>query len=117
MTTNGTILALNKTALGLLPDDTVFDVEILMAMNAAFSVLTQLGVGPSKGFNVESKTEWSEFTSDASIQALAQVYVYLTSKLLFDPPETSFARTALKERAVEYEWRLRLYSEELETSS
>ena len=55
------ILTSIKKLLGIAEEYEHFDPDIVMYINSAFSVLTQLGVGPEEGFRIEdaSKT-WSE---------------------------------------------------------
>ena len=56
------ILLSIKKLLGLAPEYEVFDVDIIMHINSAFSVLTQLGVGPSEGFFItDANACWSDF--------------------------------------------------------
>lgn len=48
------ILVSIKKLLGIAADYTHFDPDIIMHINSAFSVLTQLGVGPPEGFKFPS---------------------------------------------------------------
>lgn len=104
------ILKSTKKILGLADDYTVFDQDVLTHINAAFSILHQLGVGPVEGFYIEDDTEtWSDFTllsgSEPSI-GLVKTYIFLKVKMLFDPPGTSFAQESMSNQIKEYEWRL-----------
>ena len=59
------ILTSIKKLLGIAEEYEHFDTDIIMHINSAFSVLTQLGVGPEEGFRIEDAgTEWSEFLYD-----------------------------------------------------
>jgi hypothetical protein len=102
------ILTSTKKVLSIAPSYTVFDMDIIMHINAAFAVLHGLGVGPAEGFAIEdSSAEWEEFEPVAPGQShLVRTYVFLKAKSLFDPPGTSFHLTALNEQLREYEWRL-----------
>ena len=61
-----------------------------MHINSVFSILTQLGVGPSDGFMIYDKTtRWVDFFSDTSQLMLIKSYIFLKVKLLFDPPLSS----------------------------
>lgn len=86
---------------------TVFDRDLILHINSVFSTLQQLGIGPEDGYMIEDATaEWNEFMGvDARLNAV-KTYVYLRVRLLFDPPATSFAITALENQAKELEWRL-----------
>lgn len=101
------ILTSVKTSLGLQADHTEFDDEILLHVNSVFSTLTQLGVGPVEGFQIEDDTAtWDEFIgTDPQLNAV-KTYIHLRVKLLFDPPEIGFVLTAMKEQIQELEWRL-----------
>lgn len=103
-----------KLSLGLESSYTPFDQEAIMDINAAIAVLTQLGVGPDDGFEITSSLEkWADLLPSPKYFNLAKTYIYLTVKLLLDPPETSYAREALVTRATEYEWRIRSMQEGL----
>jgi hypothetical protein len=109
------ILISTKKILGLAEDYTVFDLDVLTHINAAFFILHQLGVGPDEGFLVEGPDEtWSEFAlidgSQNSIN-LIKTYVYLKVRFLFDIPQTSFLVTAMENQIKEYEWRLNVARE------
>ena len=50
------ILTSTKKLLGIEEGYEQFDVDIIMHINTIFTVLTQLGVGPSAGFSIKDKT-------------------------------------------------------------
>jgi hypothetical protein len=109
------ILLSTKKILGIAPDYTVFDLDILTHINSAFSTLTQLGVGPLTGFMIEdADTEWEEFFGTVPDNQLNSVktYVYLRVRQIFDPPTTSFAIQAFNDQIKELEWRLNVRREE-----
>lgn len=95
---------------GLLgPDDDydVFDQDIIILINAAFSTLTQLGLGPVGGFRITGYDEtWQDFLGDASDLESVKTYIYMKVKIAFDPPTSSFVLSAYQEACKEYEWRL-----------
>lgn len=106
------ILDSTKKALGLTSDYTEFDPEIIMHINSVFATLQQLGVGPVTGFLIEDKeTAWSAFIGAEENIASVRSYMYLKVRLLFDPPATSFAITAMENQAKEFEWRLNVVME------
>lgn len=101
------ILNTIKSMLG--PDSSyeVFDPDIIVQINTALAILTQVGVGSSKGFRITGADEtWSDFLGDAEDLDMAKTYIYSRVKMLFDPPNNSFLMNALKETAQELEWRL-----------
>ena len=95
-----------KTAIGLEPDYTEFDDDIIMHINSAFSILSRLGVGPKEGFRiVDSSTDWSAFYTDPRLDGI-KTYVSMRVRSIFDPPTTSFDLTAKKEQIEKAEWLL-----------
>ena len=46
------ILKSTKKILGISPDDDSFDLDVITHINSAFSVLTDLGIGPDTGFAI-----------------------------------------------------------------
>lgn len=106
------ILNTTKKVLGISEDDTSFDVDVVMHINTAFSVLTQLGIGPTSGFMIEDAAPtWEDFLHQDDRFNAVKTYVYLRVRLLFDPPTTSYHVTALNEQIRELEWRLNLTRE------
>ena len=97
------ILTSIKKLLGITEEYEHFDIDIIMHINSAFSVLTQLGVGPQKGF----RTEWSEFLLDDNRLEMVKTYIYLKVKLAFDSSNLSSAVIDSINRQInELEWRI-----------
>jgi hypothetical protein len=101
---------LNTIKMMLGPDDSyeVFDTEIIIHINTALSILTQLGVGPKKGFRITGPDEtWDDFISDGSVDLEGiKSYIYMKVKMIFDPPANSFVMKAMEDSCKELEWRL-----------
>ena len=107
------ILTSTKKVLGIAEDYTVFDEDIIMHINTAFSTLTQLGVGPVDGFMIMDATaEWDEFIVDDIQYNAVKSYVFLKVAMLFDPPQTSYLIAAKEKQIEELEWRLNVHREE-----
>lgn len=106
------ILKSIKKLLHIPPDYTQFDQDVIIHINSAFSDLHQLGLGPTAEFMIEDDTkQWSEYIgSDNYIQSV-KTYVYLSVKLVFDPPTTSFAIESFKKQLDEKAWRLNVQRE------
>ena len=84
-----------------------FDTALLLHINACFSVLNQLGVGPEKGFVVTDETQnWSDYTADSTVLNLVKIYITLKVRLIFDPPLTSSVLEAMNKEISQLEWRL-----------
>lgn len=106
------ILTSIKKMLGITEDYEHFDSDLIMHINSVFSILTQLGVGPSEGFSIKDKTDvWSDFISDDPRLESVKSYVYMKVKLLFDPPLSSTVMESTNRMISEFEWRLNVQSE------
>jgi hypothetical protein len=111
---DGSILDGTKNALGLDPEYTVFDQDIIMFINSAFSTLRQIGAGPIGGFQITDNTsKWDEFLLDKPMMNDVKSYVYLRVRLLFDPPTMGYLVDAIKEQIKEHEWRINVEAERL----
>ena len=107
------ILAETKKVLGLDESVVVYDQDVLMHINSAIGTLSQLGIGPTGGFEVEDATaKWSDFLSTDLHLSPVKTYVYLRVRLLFDPPSNSWTTTAMKQQIEELEWRLNVVRED-----
>ena len=87
--------------------DTSFDTELIIFINSALAILTEIGVGLSDGFEIAGDTEtWKNFYGEDVNKTLIQNYVRLKVVLDFDPPSSSFVLESLKKELSEIEWRL-----------
>lgn len=103
-----------KKMLGIMPDYTVFDEDIIMHINSVFFVLNQLGIGPSAGYSIKDDTNiWNEFISERTDIESVKSYIYLKVKLLFDPPSSSALLDAINRQIIELEWRLSISQDDL----
>lgn len=106
------ILNSTKKILGLDFDYTPFDLDIITHINAAFSVLNQLGLGPLDGFMIEDdQADWGEFQVPQNQLNLVKTYIYLKVRTLWDPPTTSYLIEATNKQIAEIEWRLNVFRE------
>ena len=85
--------------------DDAFDEDLLIHVNTVFYILSQMGVGPDTPVSVDLNTSWSDLGSD--IPAGVKSYVYLKTRMLFDPPSGA-AKEAAENMIAELEWRLNL---------
>jgi hypothetical protein len=106
------ILDSTKQVLGVGPDDTSFDVDVIMHINTALKVLDQLGTGPEGGMVITGSSQlWTDF--DPEILPPVKSYVYMTTRLLFDPPVTSFGLDAAFKVRDELTWRINVLAEDV----
>lgn len=112
------ILSSTKKILGVASTYTAFDLDILTHINATFSVLSQLGVGPVGGFAIEdASAQWEDFAVPADQLQVVKTYVFLKVRILFDPPNTSFLLNTMETQIKEYEWRLNALREDIVQTS
>jgi len=100
------ILLTIKKALGIENEFDGFDVDIIMHINSALMVLNQLGVG-TINFKITSIDDvWSDFLGTNLDIESVKTYIYLKTRLVFDPPTNSFLVSAIQQEIKEWEWRL-----------
>lgn len=102
-----------KVGIGLMPEYTAFDEILTIHINSVFMILTQLGVGPTGGFRLNTGSEtWAEYLPDGfeNFESVKS-YICLKVRLLFDPPSSSTHMNAINESIKELEWRLNLEAE------
>lgn len=93
--------------LGIHSEDESFDINVAIYINSVLSTLTQLGFGPPEGFVITSEADsWSKLFNNRTDVEFVKTYVYLKTKLLFDPPTSASALAAMERTVKEYEWRI-----------
>ena len=102
------ILESVKKLLGITPEYTQFDEDVVMHVNAAFLTLREIGVGPAAGFSIsDASATWHDYIADDdSLLGAVKVYVAQKVRLAFDPPTNSAVLEALKASNQELEWRM-----------
>lgn len=105
------ILTSTKQVLGIV--DSAFDVDVVTHINSVFSTLAQLGIGPAGGFMITGEDEtWGDFIPDEDPQwNSVRTYVYLKTRMYFDPPTTSYLKDAMESQISELEVRLSILRE------
>ena len=111
------ILKCVKKVLGIGPDDTSFDLDVIIHINSVFSTLQQVGVGLPEGFSIEDENvEWADYIAGfpefEPQLGLIKTCVYLRVRMLFDPPTTSYHIAAMEKQIAEHEYRLSITREE-----
>ena len=101
------ILNTVKKLIGYDEEVTQFDQDMILYINSVIATLRELGIGPSDGFVVkDASTTWSEYLGETKLLEDAKTYICLKTRLVFDPPSTSFVLDSIKEMIKECEWRL-----------
>lgn len=116
MAVDQSILNNVKKILGIEQSYTAFDTDVIIHTNSVFSKLNQLGIGPEDGFEIEDDTAvWASFIGTNRKYNFVKTYVYLSVRLLFDPPTgAAYLIESTKEQIKELEWRLNILREETE---
>lgn len=108
------ILTSIKAMLGITEDYTHFDTELIMHINSAFSILAQIGVGPSAGFSIQdSYATWSDFMAQDFRLEMVKTYMYQKVKFMFDPPDRSVIKDVMQKQIEEFEFRLSIAADEV----
>ncbi len=104
---NGSILLSIKKMLGPSYDEESFDTDIIIHINSCFTTLRQLGIGPAIGYRITNKDDkWVDFIKDEEMLDSVKTYIYIKTKLVFDPPINSALLSSFEKQASELEWRL-----------
>lgn len=112
------VLNSQKKLLGIDTAYKVFDDDLIIHINTIFGTLHQLGVGPQDQFTIDSELDtWSGFTTNNKIMQEVKTYMYLSLRLLFDPPANSFVYSGMKQQLDEYTWRLTVKADELKENT
>lgn len=94
-----------------------FDTDLIVAVNTALAVLTQLGVGPDKGFSIQDgEATWADFIGDDNRLSMVVTYVQLKAQLIFDPPQSGILRETKESLVKEMEWRSFIACDPISTS-
>lgn len=105
------ILLTIKKLIGMDSDYNAFDLDMIVAINGSFMILNQLGVGPDSPFVIHGSDEtWADFSTDFGNIELVKNYIFLRTKLLFDPPATGVLHEAIERQISEFEFRLMMQS-------
>lgn len=102
-----------KKMLGIIdPEYTVFDADIMVSINAAIGILNQLGIGVEGFFLTDSTQIWSDLLGESRLGfQLVKQYVYLKTKLVFDPPTSGFVLDSQQQLINELVYRLNVVYE------
>lgn len=101
---DGFILQDIKKMLLIDATDTFFDSMLITYINMSFVNLYQMGISDSLYYISSSLDKWTDFSTDA-IESV-KTYIYLKTRLVFDPPSNSYLLEAINKQLLELEWRL-----------
>lgn len=108
-----------KGFLGVEIDNCAFDEQIIMYINMALQVLTQLGAserGDLDRMGISGMEEtWRDFLGPYDLLlSMAKTYVGMYVRLYFDPPANSFTVSSVENQIKELTWRITVEVDELQ---
>lgn len=107
MMSDMSILTSIKKMLGIQEEYESFDDELVLHINAALEVARQIGASDVQHFRISDDTAmWEDFFGDGEAIETAKEYVYLKTKMLFDPPQAGPVINAYNDMIKELEWRI-----------
>ena len=109
------ILVTIKKLLGLGTNYDAFDTDVQIYINAAIFTLYQNGIPRDTSlFNVKTGEEtWATYLGADHLLESVKTYIYLSVRLRFDPPATSFAIKAFEDMKAEELWRLNIQADNI----
>lgn len=103
---NNSILLDIKKFLGITPEYTYFDNDVITHTNTVLLILHQIGIG-DKPFSITGETEkWTDFIGNDAYLELVKSYIYAKVRMIFDPPTVGALSEAMKNTIDELEWRI-----------
>lgn len=106
------ILVSVKKMLGIDESYDDFDLDIIVQINSAIHTLYQVGYEPAKNFVITGIEEsWDELAGDDNDLSLIKNYIFIKTRILFDPPTSSFVLTSYQDQLKELEWRIYIEAE------
>ena len=109
---NDSILTSIKKLMGLTEEYDAFDQDILILINSVLFELEQIGVKAKDGFSLTDKTVvWSDYSDDDRLLNVLKPYIYMKTKIAFDPPTSSGALDSMNRIIDRFEWRINLYAD------
>ena len=104
---SNSVLLSTKQMLGISPEDTSFDVNVIMSINTALTTLMDLGLTEVEDQIVTGdNTTWDDLLGGRTDIEYVKTYVYQKVKMIFDPPTSTAAIDAMQRSISELEWRI-----------
>lgn len=96
-----------KQMLGISPEDTSFDVNVIMSINTALTILMDLGLTEVEDeIVIDDDMTWDDLLGERTDIEYVKTYVYQKVKMIFDPPTSAAAIDAMQRSISELEWRI-----------
>ena len=101
------VLLSTKQMLGISPEDTSFDVNVIMCINTALTILMDLGLTEVEDeMVIDDDMTWDDLLGGRTDIEYVKTYVYQKVKMIFDPPTSTAALDAMQRSISELEWRI-----------
>lgn len=100
------ILVSIKKLIGLAPEDTSFDIDLITHINSAIDVLRQLGIETEDFYIEDDSASWGDYLPSDKYLQQVKTYIYMKVRKWFDPPQNGTAMQALDSSIAELEWRI-----------
>ena len=101
------VLLSTKQMLGISPEDTSFDVNVIMSINTALTILMDLGLTEVEDQIVtDDYMTWDDLLGGRTDIEYVKTYIYQKVKMIFDPPTSAAAIDAMQRSTSELEWRI-----------
>lgn len=95
-----------KDLLGISEDDSSFDTDVLIHTNTYLHRLYELGYG-TEPFEIAGETEtWTDLLKSKNDFSMVKTFLYLSVKLIFDPPASNIVMECYKDEIKKLEWRI-----------
>ena len=96
-----------KQMLGISPEDTSCDVNVIMSINTALTTLMDLGLTEVEDEIVtDDIMTWDDLLGGRTDIEYVKTYIYQKVKMIFDPPTSTAAIDAMQRSISELEWRI-----------
>ena len=96
-----------KQMLGISPEDTSFDVNVIMSINTASTILMDLGLTEVEDeIVIDDDMTWDDLLGGRTDIEYVKTYIYQKVKMIFDPPTSTAAIDAMQRSISELEWRI-----------
>lgn len=96
-----------KKMLGISPEYSQFDNDIIMCINSAMVSLSQIGFSNADNYSiVDSSNSWNELLNGVGNSEIVKTYIWLKVRMMFDPPTSSVVVDAIKNNISEMEFRI-----------
>lgn len=108
------ILKTIQKLIGDNPNESAFEMDLIVHINSILNILHQLGVPSEEKFVITGPDEsWSDYLNDEEYLDMVKTYIYMKCRMMFDPP-TGSIKDAFEQNIKELEWRINVEGDNAE---